>query len=130
MKNKEFMSIQETSNNFSLLKNIFFTNTLIFLLFTIIGFKNSNFNKIDYNEYINEKDAKMILESKKLGYDILLDTISEYLDHYQDEDFEHFLQIMWPSDYIILQKSKQKIEGYTRDYQEWKDLFYMMIKNK
>ena len=124
------MSSQQELNNSSLYKNIFFTNIFIFFLFTLIGFKNYSYNKVDHIEGIDNQEAKMILESKKLGYDILLNTISGYLDQYQDEDFEHFLQIMWPSDYIILQKSKQKIEGYSRDYQEWKDLFYMMIKNK
>ena len=124
------MSIQETSNNFSLFKNIFVTNTLIFFLFTLIGFKNINYNKVNYIKDLDDREAKMILESKKLGYDILLNTIYEYLDYYQDKDFEHFLEIMWPSDYVILQKSKKGIEGYSRNYQEWKDLFYMMIKNK
>ena len=124
------MSFLRGSNNSSLYKNIFATNIFIFFLLTLIRFKNLNYSIVNYRKDKDDKETTMILESKKLGYDILLNTISEYLDQYQDEDFEHFLEVMWPSDYIILQKSKQKIEGYTRDYQEWKDLFYMMIKNK
>lgn len=124
------MSTQEELNNSSLFKNINNTNTLIFFLLILLGFKNFRCNKVNYILEIDNNETKIILESKKLCYDILLSTISEYLDQYQDEDFERFLKIMWPSDYIILQKSKQKIEGYSRDYQEWKDLFYMMIKNK
>ena len=129
----------QKSNNSSSFRNIFVTNIFIFFLSTLIGLNKIN-NKqnykykqhynLDYNEDITNEDAKMILESKKIGYDILLQTMTDYLDQYQNEDFEQFLQVMWPSDYNILQKSKQKIEGYTRDYQEWEDLFYMMIKNK
>lgn len=124
------MSTQQELNNSLLLKNIKNTSTLIYFLLILSGFKNFRSNKVNYVAEIDDREAQMILESKKLGYDILLNTISEYLDQYQDEDFEHFLEIMWQSDYIILQKSKQGIEGYYRNYQEWKDLFYMMIKNK
>ena len=124
------MLSRDESNSSSLLKNIFITNILILFLYILNRTKNIRYSKLKYFKDIDKKEINMILESKKLGYDILLNTISEYLDQYQDEDFEHFLEIMWPSDYIILQKSKQKIEGYSRDYQEWKDLFYMMIKNK
>lgn len=74
-------------------------------------------------ENINLRD-----QSKYLGYQILLQTMSDYIDNYPNElQFEKFLQIMWPSDHDILIKSKKKIQGFNRDYKNWEDIFNLMI---
>ena len=90
-------------------------------------------NELDKKEIIDLTDyEKENISLKKksifLGYEILLNTMCEYIDQYPESpQFEHFLQIMWPTDYDILVKSKQKIDGFSRDYRDWEDIFNLMI---
>ena len=77
-----------------------------------------------------DKDEILRLQTKKLGYDILLNTMSEYLINHNNISFEDFLERMWKQDYIIYQKSINNIDGFNRDYSEWRDLFNMMLENK
>ena len=56
--------------------------------------------------------------------------MSEYLINHNNISFEDFLERMWKQDYIIYQKSINNIDGFNRDYSEWRDLFNMMLENK
>lgn len=43
-------------------------------------------------------------------------------------NFNNFMDIMWKEDYEIMEKSRKNIDGYTRDYSDWENIFN--IKNK
>lgn len=80
----------------------------------------------DNTEY-NENEMK---KAKKLGYDILLSTMEDYIDKYKNKSFDDFMKKMWIRDYEIMIKTRNGDEGYTRDYSEWKNIFEMMIPAK
>ncbi len=95
-----------------------------------INLQSENINSHPDNTSLEQENIDLRDKSKYLGYQILLDTMSEYIDEYpNDLKFENFLKVMWPSDYDILMKSKNKIEGFSRDYKNWEDIFNLMIPN-
>ncbi len=103
---------------------------------TVISKANKNDNQNDENigkddnNDLDDYSNNLKKKSKYLGYEILLNTMSKYIDQYpKNPQFEHFLKIMWPADYDILIKSKQKIDGFSRNYNDWEDIFNLMIPN-
>lgn len=90
-------------------------------------------NKIINNEMVNdntEYNENEMRKAKRLGYDILLSTMEDYIDKYKNKNFDDFMKKMWIRDYEIMIKSRNSDKGYTRDYCEWKNIFEMMIPTK
>lgn len=135
--NKDKTDLSKDKTNLS--KNIFFRTSIVSVISTIFLILSGSFfviftsiNRNDPKTILNEdkNEIELLKETKKIGYDILLSTMSDYIDEYNDNNFDNFLKIMWPNDYEILKKSREGIEGYSRNYNEWKNLFDMMIADK
>jgi hypothetical protein len=67
------------------------------------------------------EEEKLVISSKKKAYDILLETMSEYWTLHPNGTFDHFMMIMWPTDYKIMKNTDIK-----RHYSEWKNLLFML----
>jgi len=114
------------------LYNQYFNIYAIVLIFGFAGIITLRYNKMFkkiIDDYQNEKkNLKLIKESKKQGYKILIETILEYIEETKEPEFEDFLKKKWNQDYIILQKSKDDDDdGHNRNYSEWKNLFQKIL---
>ena len=83
------------------------------------------------NEKNNENTQDMIQQvkdSKKKAYFILISTMIEYHQKNISGNFLDFMKQMWPKDYELIIKSKNKDSSCKRDYSQWRQIF-LKVKN-
>ena len=71
---------------------------------------------------------EQVKESKRKGYFILISTMVDYHKKNPSGNFLDFMEKMWPEDYEIIIKSKNKDSSCKRDYSHWEEIF-LKVKN-
>lgn len=77
----------------------------------------------------DEKNRALVLQVKKKGYQIFIETVESYLKTKSTHSFENFMEIKWPGDYEIYMNNKNKTDTSSlRTYTHWEKM-YEEIKN-
>lgn len=92
-----------------------------------------NFVEIDKNISCDNENIQKVIDSKKEGYNIYINSIYDYLEDKKNNEntknFSDFLQKYWNSDYNIMINSNNQDSSSKRNYKEWKDIFNKIYKN-
>jgi maltodextrin utilization protein YvdJ len=73
----------------------------------------------------NDKNINLVINAKKQGYEILIQSMYNYLNNNKRKSFNDFLKKEWNDDYKIMISDT----CYNRDYNNWKKIFNKIKEN-